>query len=211
MTKRFTIKQIAALLTDDRIVNPLDLYEVIKKENKDHLHSLLNEPYEEKHLRRPIIRYFNYRLGEEYIDAESEVKTSEGKVIDVCIFHESTYIKILPYIVTIEIKAENTKRALDAVFEQAENHLQYAESSYVAISPIMFIERDDLQDKMRDYKGIGVIVVDRSNVKLILRDSLKKILDERVSWIEPDDKTFIYEQIPHHHFIEAKKIIRKSK
>ena len=30
VTNKFTIKQIASLLTDDRIVDPLDLYEIIK-------------------------------------------------------------------------------------------------------------------------------------------------------------------------------------
>lgn len=216
---KMQIKQLSTITTDINYFGTEEIYSTIKntKEIEGGIDALLNEPKEEKQLRKPIINYFENVLSYDYITSDVEIKVSPKKkspVIDVCIFHESKHIKPLPYIIAVELKSECTPEALKKAFEQASHHFSYAETVFVAISPKIYIELgEDLFRLMQstNYFYIGVFVVDTAKVCLIIRDTLGNIRRSEYSIVNPNNKAYIYQQIPHLHFKKAKEAIRMGR
>lgn len=98
-------------------------------------------------------------------------------------------------------------------FEQASKHFEYAETVYVVISPKMYIELGDELYRLMDYNyyQIGVLVSDSSKIRLVLRDNLSNIRNSGYSTVNPNNKAYIYSQIPHSHFKKVKEAIRMGR
>lgn len=216
--ERMQIKQLSTILTDINYFGIDNIYDTIKntKEINGGIDALLGEPKEEKQLRKPTITFFQNILGDEFITSDVEIKVKnekESPIIDVCIFHESKHIKPMPYIIAIELKSECKPEALKKVFEQASKHLEYAETVYVVISPKMYIELGDELYELIDYNyyQIGILVSDNSKIRLVIRDTLSNTRNLGYSPINPNNKAYIYSQIPHPHFKKVKEAIRMGR
>ena len=215
---KMQIKQLSTIITDINYFGIEETYNTIKNSKgvDDGIYALLNEPKEEKQLRKPTINYFKNILGHEYITSDAEIKVSskkESPIIDVCIFHEPKLIKPLPYIIAVELKSECNSEALKKAFKQASKHFDYAETVYVAISPKMYIELGDELYRLIDYNyyQIGVLVVDTARVCFVVRDTLANTRKSEYSTVNPNNKAHIYQQIPHPHFKKVKEALRMGR
>jgi len=172
-------KDLAKLLSDDNHFTVLEIIKTLEKKDKKLLFRLLNEPKDEKELRLPLRNWLK-QLGYE---VEFEVPypgPGRRRFIDVVGFKKGGFFTS-DEICAIEIKISPSRSAIDSAFSQAKDYQRCSDFTYVAVSPYLFLKYPDVViQKARDYRKIGLILVDKYRVINVLREAEENKYDDEL-------------------------------
>lgn len=178
-------RDLSNLLCDDKYFTVDKIINSLEKKEKGLLFYLLNEPSQEKELRRPIENWLKYDDYNVAIEIPYKIGKSR-RVIDVLGWRNIGALSrglfsgwLNKEFIAIESKIKANRGAIDKAFSQASDYTKCAQYSYVAISPYMFIKYNEvIIDKMDRHSNIGILLVDKSRVIKVYSETEETKVDK---------------------------------